>query len=356
MADFLNDPRYAEFIKGAPDLGQIISGLAGQATGLPEGATIPGSLASVGNKQASLEAAPQMAILKAALESDLGQGKHQNALQMLQAREAMKLQTHSEIGKLMDAAMPLVSASVTMTPEIQRITAMLRSPQLKGEAVAQGIEAMVKQNLERATQAEVDKIKDQLKGTPHEVTPDVEASIADKIRVRLEKGMDTESVGAEHRATAERLAAEKADREGVKKAFTDAKVFKAPKMTPEQMVEHVYKLPPAERENAIARFAGEERAATGKRRGLMGLLGGAGVALLMSKVLGGGSDAATSALPPEAMMAMMKAAGRGNGEEENSDVGTGRSLLNMQRSLGLIKMMQQMAGANSAAVTPAQLV
>ena len=94
-----------------------------------------------------------------------------------------------------------------------------------------------------------------------------------------------------------------------------------------------------------------ENRKTGRLRGIVGgTLAGAVAAGLAAKIFGSNSEAPK--LPPEVQMALMQQMQRSGGGGTDPALSEGRDLLNVSRTLGIMKQMQEMAAQAASAATP----
>jgi hypothetical protein len=88
------------------------------------------------------------------------------------------------------------------------------------------------------------------------------------------------------------------------------------------------------------------------RAGIGGAIGTGIIAYALNKIMGGDTGADTKELPPEIKMALMQRLAGGGGAERpapDEAVTTGRELGNVQKTLSILKMMQDMAGMQTPA-------
>lgn len=99
----------------------------------------------------------------------------------------------------------------------------------------------------------------------------------------------------------------------------------------------------------LPEIAAHNKSVGGRRAGLAAVVGIPAAAMLLKHIVSGPGDAApANSLPPEVLMALMKNRGRsgGGGEGGGDDgVSTGRDLNNLVKTVGLLRQLQSMGGA-----------
>jgi len=354
------------------DINPLLQAIAQiQAQGIDtSGTKISPSVADLLAMVAKPEAAQKLVEMKQGHEAEMQRQKQQGIQEAMRLKQAQTLLIPTEIGNTMMQASQLAQGQLTKTPDLDAAIAKLRSMGEAGAAAAEGVESILRRNLEAATLRHVDTIKGIVKQAGSELDPETQDRMTKNIKAGLELGnpLDLSAIASEHVSASKKTAAERAAHEAKERAVSEA----ADKVRPQsiwRMIagpgegERTQRLEAAHDRGGTTALA-EEAARIGKenRRGglFKGLLGGAAATLILSKMFG--SDQASSSqpsIPPEVMMQLasrMRSGGGGGADDEGA--GTGRELLNMQRALGVMKAMSQMSAMNGAGAQPtvAQLV
>lgn len=258
---------------------------------------------------------------------------------------------------LMSRAARIAGSSMTLTPELLAMQQQVR--QLPGgEALAEGINTIVSKNAERETQRKIEELRKM-------VGPDVVDSIGvDNITPRVRAGLElgTLDLAAEASAVQGKYAtAQNQERLASAQARHKQKLIRVgvPEAKAEQAVQDFVRIAKKGNVVKVNRGALEAEVSSARRgsmlkKGLVGGLGGAVGVALLSKILGQEKQQVS----PETQMALIQQlqGGGGQGEQEPEGLRQGRDLLNLSRTLGIIKMMQEMAGLSQGHPQVAQVV
>jgi hypothetical protein len=299
---------------------------------------IPGGVASVANKM----------IGGAQTTEQIG-ARTEAAIRELQAKAQAgaqaKLAPVAEIGRIVAEAGSLPPSAVSAAhPDAARLLSQAGAMGVAGQDAKEAINAILKRNLEAQTQQSKAQILKTLGPDASQVDA---ADLENRIRTSIEQGRDTGGLVAGERSKAREASKRVALENSMRK-----QVYKMEGIPAEQVEPLVGKLVETSDAKMRQRIlkevqAGQAKAERGRKvKGT--LLGAGGVAaaiLAASRFLGGGKDEAQQ-IPPEIQMALM-AQMQGQGGQDDG-LRAGRDLMNLTRTLGLVKMLQEMAGLNAA--------
>jgi hypothetical protein len=312
---------------------------------------IPGSVAGLASRAVGAEGTIDAIKERATAAQGLEALKGEQERLTLQARAQAKMMTNQAIGELVERIQPAAAGATNTTAFLADLEKLRSLP--GGDVAAKGIETIVEQNLERATQGELERMRKTLGPDFSQID---EKAAFDRIKTTLQRGGTVDALIDEESRRVSGVKAEQDARQTLRAKLVKVGAIseKPTRMTPEQMVETVLKLPAAEQGAAIESMGKGARRGRMVKGGIMGGLAGAAIAAAIAKMAGGGEKAA---IPPEIQMALMSRMQQGRGGAgQDPQVADGRSLLNMSRALGIVKAVQDMAGLSAAAPSPARLV
>lgn len=285
------------------------------------------------------------------LEAELAMARNSQAveldIQKMREREALRTAQAVELQRKFDAAKPLALGALTKTNELDTILTQMRRLE-GGDVMATGIEEMIRRNRTSATENKLDELKTLMKAGGYDV-PD-EEGLRKVIDSRIERHGPTatlDDIINEQKATAEKARAEQKSADDLRKKLEQTEpgrksVFRY--ATAEERQRQLEAGVPVEKIQA-------ENRKTGRLRGIVGgTLAGAVAAGLAAKIFGSNSEAPK--LPPEVQMALMQQMQRSGGGGTDPALSEGRDLLNVSRTLGIMKQMQEMAAQAASAATP----
>lgn len=312
---------------------------------------MPGPALGLVGKAFGAEQALDMVSARGNIEQQIIRAKGEEARATAAAREQAKLTANAALGDILERVTPVAATATTVTPELAATLGRIRSLP-GGEAAAKGLEAMIGQNLERETLAKVDELKKIVQDAGGQVDDE---SLAKAVRNRLERGADLDSVKADLLKQVPKQRRE-TRRQKVIKVLSEANV-----KNPDKQAAKLIRMKPPERKVAINQLIqSAERATAAKSVGAKALGAGIGAAVLVGlgkKLLGGGGAEQGPALPPEMQMALMAKLQKSQADSERENgLRQGRDVRNLAATLGVVKMLQDMAGMGNMQPSVARVV